>query len=119
MEMKNIHTRSLLLAFALLLAATTFCQDGQPATITFSIEGLTTEMRDGIARELTETSGLQLTFACVPAGILVFQGNGDPAEIMQDRLSSIMEHRIARQRIRTIEVSRETVEEQCAEARNR
>ena len=75
-------------------------------------------MRDGLSRELAGTTDLELVFACVPAGILVFEGTAGTQVSLLDRTILLMHHRIARQRISVLDGSRSNVEQQCAEARN-
>ncbi len=119
MEMRTFLFRLLVIIAAALPFAGSAIAQGEQTTITYSIEGLSTEMRDGLVQAIGSGDDLRLAFACVPAGILVFEGRARSAEQLHERIAPLMEHRIARQRIRTIDASRSNVEQQCAEARNR
>src|SRR5688572_18839719 len=110
MEMnRKLFTRWLAcIAFLPLFVAVASAQ--RPGTarnsISLHVEGLTSEMRDGLSRELAGTTDLELVFACVPAGILVFEGTAGTQAALLDRTLSLMEHRIARQRIRMLDANR-------------
>ena len=118
MAMRTITPRLLsLLLFAVFVVANTTGQ-APATTVTYQIDGLTAETRDGITRDLASTGGIQLVYACVPAGILVFQDDRPTPTALVDRLRPILEHRIARQRIRTSRATIGQLEQLCAEQRN-
>ena len=48
-------------------------QSPAPEHAVFQVDGLTSALRDGIVQQLQNNSELRLSFACVPAGILVFE----------------------------------------------
>ena len=122
MEMKKILLRLfLVIAFAAPIAAPAIAQNASPAVASaiFVVDGLTADMRDGLQRDLATRNDLKLVFACVPAGILVFEGHTGSHEQLYDRLTPVLEQRISRQRIVMLDTGRSSVEQQCAEARNR
>ncbi len=90
------------------------------ATMTVSVQDLTSELRDGIARDLQQSNELRLVYACVPAGIMVFEQQTQASrEQMREILTPVLEHRIARQRISMETMDRNVAEERCAQVRNR
>ncbi|MDQ3099987.1 MAG: hypothetical protein M3R08_01255 [Bacteroidota bacterium] len=92
----------------------------QRSEIVVTVEGLTSEVRDGVKRDLKSNGDLELIYACVPAGILVFQARqGVTPERSRADLKPLLEHRIARNKISVATMDRNTAEERCAEARNR
>jgi hypothetical protein len=88
-------------------------------TITVEVEGLTTGTRDAITRDLQHREDLRLAYACVPAGILVFESPATVRQDIRDMVTPLLEHRVARQRTRFTDVERNTAEDRCAQARNR
>ncbi len=90
----------------------------EQSTLALRIEGLTSEVRDKIQRDLKGSEDLRLLFSCVPAGILVFeQGAGHRGEL-RARVDQVMEHRVARQRITEQAWDLRMAEERCAQVRN-
>lgn len=90
------------------------------ASMTVKVKGLTSEGRDAIVRSLDPAAGVRLVFACVPAGILVFEGESlrDRNAVREQALQRSAQH-VRRQDVTEVNISRQEAEEQCAEARNR
>lgn len=75
--------------------------------------------RDALSSEL-ESQGMKLAFACVPAGILVFESKTESTSTgMQSRSLSAMEKHARSKDITVLPISLEEAESQCAQARNR
>jgi hypothetical protein len=91
-----------------------------PACMTVKVKGLTSAGRDAIARSLDPSTGVRLAFACVPAGILVFEGEGarDRSTVREQAMQRATQH-VRRQDITELNIGRQEAEEQCAVARNR
>ncbi|MFT3886410.1 MAG: hypothetical protein QM724_13575 [Flavobacteriales bacterium] len=93
----------------------------QETAIGIRINGLTTDERDALVRDLRQQGELRVGFACVPAGILLLEPTGRAALTPEGHTAAI---RTVRQRIAGARISEEpltmaTAEERCAEARNR
>ena len=90
------------------------------ACMTVKVKGLTADSRDAISRSLDPAAGIRLAFACVPAGILVFEGEAsrDRGAVREQALQRAVQH-VRRQDITELNIGRLEAEEQCAEARNR
>lgn len=63
---KGLIVSTMLLTSAIGLQAQT-----PPTTLTLRVSGLTAQERDALAQDLRNGTGLELAFACVPAGLLV------------------------------------------------
>ena len=48
-------------------------QQAAPTSITLRIDGLSTDERDALNRQLIQRGDARIAFACVPAGIIVLQ----------------------------------------------
>ena len=83
-------------------------------TVTIQIADLTSEDRDGINRHLAQRNDLRLVFACVPAGILVFETTDRESGALQE----LLRHHIPRDRAQFVPMDRESAENSCAQARN-
>ncbi len=83
------------------------------------VKGLDHTIRDAVAAELGR-QGLQLAFACVPAGILVLEEDARTTSgmVLTTSLTAIEKHVRARD-ISILPISLHDAEEQCAQARNR
>ena len=90
-----------------------------PARTVLRIKGLTAETRDAMVADLGRESGVELAYACVPAGILVFQSNGRADQSGALLTMSTVEKRVRPQDITVLPISLLEAEEQCAQARNR
>ena len=53
-----------------------YAQAQQPERLTLQLEGLTSDHRDAMARDLATSGEARIAFACVPAGIIVLEGAG-------------------------------------------
>lgn len=121
--MKNAISSRLFLTIALLFVISLNRLNAQthvaaPTSVTLKVRGLTSDGRDAIARSLG--TDLRLAFACVPAGILVFEAEGsrDRGALREQALDRAQQH-VRRQDITELNIGRAEAEEQCAQARNR
>ncbi|MBK9177501.1 MAG: hypothetical protein IPM46_14445 [Flavobacteriales bacterium] len=89
-------------------------------TIVVQVEGLTAQDRDALQQEVKSHPGLELSFACVPAGILVFSSApGVPKAVLRERAMPLISTRASSNRITELDYNLARAEETCAEARNR
>lgn len=90
-----------------------------PASTIVQVEGLTAEQRDALQQDLRGRSDLKIVFACVPAGLLVFEHSGPApkAELDQRALTLVRSHTSEA----NVSAQRGTmdVERACALMRNR
>lgn len=116
--------------FAWLAPAAVFLLAVQPAlsqsvpdsdrTIVVQVEGLTAEDRDALQHAVNAQPGLELPFACVPAGILVFAGSaGESKAAVRQRALPLLSARANGQRVTELNLNLVRTEQACAEARNR
>lgn len=83
------------------------------------VKGLNPAMRDAVVAELASTQGLRLSYACVPAGILVFeQVNGSTANLTRSRSIQALEKHAQPKNITVLPISLLEAEQQCANVRN-
>lgn len=92
---------------------------GEDGPTIVRVNGLNASTRDAVVSELSRTSGMRLVYACVPAGILVFES--DDRNVRQARMRSVsaVEKHARAKDITVLPISRKEAEEQCAQARNR
>jgi hypothetical protein len=84
------------------------------------VHGLKNEDRDALQRELNGRIDLRLVYACVPAGVLVFEAL--PAETKQQaqqRALPLLEAKALRARTEELIGGKAEAEAACAQARNR
>ncbi|MBX2972918.1 MAG: hypothetical protein KF797_07440 [Flavobacteriales bacterium] len=88
--------------------------------ITFHMDGLTSETRDDLARELKRTGDAHIAFACVPAGIIVLEAlPGLTRTELETRSQQLFSARSAASRMRRVDSTIAQAEAACAQARNR
>lgn len=120
MKMIQRH-RILVMALVALLGGSMdlFAQSGH--TMTVHVKNLTPETRDDITRQLEHTKEARILFACVPAGILVFESTNSAAtaNTLRDRAMPMLRHRSRSADITELNLSIAEAEEQCAQARLR
>ncbi|MBL7945993.1 MAG: hypothetical protein JNN32_07990 [Flavobacteriales bacterium] len=122
--MKTHATFLRTLWLAMVLLCSTYGQAQQaasgPERLTLQVEGLTSETRDALSRELDRSGEARIAFACVPAGIMVIEARqGQSRAQLETRSRSLLTQRSAALRSRTIEGSLAQAEAACAQARNR
>jgi hypothetical protein len=90
------------------------------APLVLHVEGLTSGTRDAIVQDLTHDGEFRVSYACVPAGLIILEAV-DP-----DRSTDSVRLRVLPRLLRNVEPTRiredhltlEMAEERCAEARN-
>lgn len=87
---------------------------------TVRIEGLTNEHRDALQAQLKGRSDLRLVFACVPAGVLVFEpAPGEPKSSAAQRAMHLLDAQQLLSKREELTDGRAAAEAACAQARNR
>jgi len=88
--------------------------------LTVRIAGLTSATRDAIARDLNTGGHVRLSFACVPAGLLVFeQVDASSREQIREYALQQLQQRVDATAITEIPSGSEAAEAECAQFRNR
>ena len=111
-----------LLAFiALLGLAKIHAQSAEQPVIGLHVNDLTSGERDAIARDLADQGEMRVSFACVPAGILVLEPTGRSTYTTQrhDAVLHTVRLRIPAARISEEPLTMTDAEARCAEARDR
>jgi hypothetical protein len=102
------------------LTALAQAPQGEGESTVLRVKGLDSATRDAVVAELALSQGLRLTYACVPAGILVFQReNTVTASSMRTRSMEAVEKHARSKDITVLSISLSEAEQQCAQARNR
>lgn len=79
------------------------------------VKGLTSAERDALKQELTGRNDVELVYACVPAGILVFRGADHGT--LRSTVLPLVSGRTSSARSRELQLGRAEVEERCAAQR--
>lgn len=88
--------------------------------LTIYVEGLSSETRDDLARELKRTGDAHIAFACVPAGIVVLEARqGFSRAELESRTNTILSSRVNTARTRRTDLTIAQAEAACEQARNR
>lgn len=120
--MRNLLSFRLLLGILLmlnLLSAKAQSQQANDRTYSMRIANLTSEERDAIVSDLSKGSDARVVFACVPAGIMVFEA-APTKDRIQARQATVarIEARTRRERLNDGPASLAEAEAACANARN-
>ncbi len=109
----------ILMMLGLLPGAKAQGQQATERTYSMRIANLTSEERDAIVSDLSKGSDARVVFACVPAGILVFEAapSKDRAHARQATVARIAAH-TRRERLIDGPASLAEAEAACANARN-
>lgn len=81
------------------------------------VDELTPAIRDGLVRDLKGRSDLKLQYACVPAGILIFEQPDRTARLERSQVDPVLHRRIARSRISDTTLDIAGAERLCAQYR--
>lgn len=116
-----LRSCGLLSLVALLGHAKAHAQSAEPPAIGIHVNGLTSDERDALSRDLAVQGDVQVGFACVPAGILMLEPTGRAAFTPERQAAAIhvVRARIDGTRISEEQLTRTGAEALCAEARNR
>lgn len=89
------------------------------ATQAFRIQGITAEERDAIATELAISGQYRISFACVPAGILVIEPvDAAPAALSATHATNAIQARVGNKHVEPDPRSLGELESACANTRN-
>lgn len=96
-------------------------QSAEASLIGLHINGLTSAERDALAHDLAADGSVRVSFACVPAGILVLEPSARTVSTTERHDAAL---RTVRQRIPAARISEQAMsltdaEALCADARNR
>jgi len=106
---------------ALILVMVTGLRAQTPTTpsIAYQVSGLNPDMRDQLAQALHQQGIMRIAFACVPAGILVFEPlNGGLRADLQQQVEDLMSQYVGRSSIAVSTLDRNQLEAKCAGVRN-
>jgi hypothetical protein len=122
MKTTSFPLRILFAAFLLLPWAGVFAQQRPtgPQQVVLQVDGLTSATRDAVMKDLSTSADVELVYACVPAGILVFASRiGQNRVDLEQRSRAALTSRSATLRAHTLDQSQAQVEAACSQARNR
>lgn len=88
--------------------------------VALRVDGLTSEERDQLSADLVQRGDLRISFACVPAGILILEpiSPDRSADSVRAMAATALIHRLPVQRRSEVALSLSEAEELCSEARN-
>lgn len=106
-------------AILLTSAARLHAQTAPSPTLTLRVPGLTAQERDALTQDLGNGTGLELAFACVPAGLLVIVPT-DPASGIDPRTAAApsIGRTLTLGRATEVTLTLQQAEADCANARN-
>lgn len=120
--MKTLLARSIALSAFFTLATMLYSQaQGQgPSRVALRVSGLTSEERDQLNSDLRERGDLRISFACVPAGILIVEPieQDRSADSVRAMAASALIRRVPLARRSEVQLTQAEAETLCAEARN-
>jgi hypothetical protein len=120
--MKTLLTRTISLPAFLVLANLLLGQGtaSDPSRVALRVDGLTHEERDQLSNDLQERGDLRISFACVPAGILILEPL-DPersADSVRAMAATALIRRLPAQRRNEVALSLHEAEALCETSRN-
>ena len=88
--------------------------------VALRVHGLTNEERDQLSTDLSEHGDLRISFACVPAGILILEpiSPDRSADSVRAMAAAALIRRLPAQRRSEVALSLNEAEELCSAARN-
>ena len=119
--MDNTYFARVTAFVALILVMVTGLRAQTPTTrsIAYQVSGLSPDMRDHLAQALHQQGTMRIAFACVPAGILVFEPvSGCLRADLQQHVEDLMARELGRSSIAVSTLDRNQLEAQCAGVRN-
>jgi hypothetical protein len=106
-------------ALVLLTGSALFAQQPGTPAVAYVVSGLTASGRDQITHQVDQQGTVRLAYACVPAGILVFEPvNGSARADIKRQVEGIMATQLGRASITEITLDQQQLEAQCAALRN-
>lgn len=109
-------TCTVFLAIGILLHAQTTAS----SRVALRVDGLTSEERDQLSNDLAQRGDLRISFACVPAGILILEPTGTDrsADSVRAMAATALIRRLPPARRSEVALSMNEAEELCSAARN-
>jgi len=106
-------------ALILLTATTAPAQQPASGSLAVMVSGLSAQTRDQIAWDLAGRGEVRIAYACVPAGILVFEAvNGALRADLQQDINDLLDQRVGRSNISVSALDQVQLEAQCAATRD-
>ena len=95
-------------------------QTTAPTRVALRVDGLTAEERDQLSTDLCRRGDLRISFACVPAGILILEpvSPDRSADSVRAMAATALIRRLPAERRSEIALSLNEAEELCSAARN-
>ena len=112
--------KGLIVSIFLMISATGLQAQTNPTThLTLRVDGLTAQERDALSQDLQNGTGLQLAYACVPAGLMVI-APVDPQSGIDPRSAAAASigRAVASARVHEENLTQQQVEARCTNARN-
>jgi hypothetical protein len=90
------------------------------SALVLHVDGLTSGTRDAIVQDLTHDGEFRVSYACVPAGLIILEAVDPDRSTDSVRLRALprLLRNVEPTRIREDHLTLEMAEERCAEARN-
>ena len=108
-----------LLALILVTSTTATAQGTAPSTLAVQVSGLSHQTRDLIAQDLAGQGEVRISYACVPAGILVFEAvNGALRADLHQAIDELLDQHVGRSNISVSALDQSQLEAQCAATRD-
>ena len=117
-----LSLKTILCTMSLCISGILNAQNGSSngAPLVLHVDGLTSGTRDAIVQDLTHDGEFRVSYACVPAGLIILEAV-DPeqsADSVRLRVLPRLLRNVEPTRIREDHLTIEMAEERCAEARN-
>lgn len=122
MHIAPLSARTLFLLLLLLPMAGLRAQQrtAPPEKVVMHVEGLTSATRDALVRDLGSAHDVELVYACVPAGLLVFASRtSQNRSDLETRCRAALLARSVTATARTLDQSQADAEAACTQFRNR
>jgi hypothetical protein len=88
--------------------------------VVLHVKDLTSAERDALQRDLANSGGVELAYACVPAGILVLHTTvATDRTAIRDQVMTLVAGRTSTARVKELPLDQAQAEERCAAARGR
>ena len=119
--MNTLHPRTIaFLAFLIIVGILHSYAQTAAQRVALRVDGLTSEERDQLSSDLSHRGDLRISFACVPAGILILEPL-DPdrsADSVRAIAAAALIQRLPARRRSEVALSLNEAEELCSAARN-
>lgn len=116
----EINYKLLFAACMILLGGPLLAQHGplQASDLVVQVKSLSSAERDALRQDLATSSNIELAYACVPAGILVFEAKAVMTQAdLRSQVFNMVTGRTSSSRAKEISLDRAQVEERCAAVR--